>query len=117
MFSKKKHNVINVISIVSMVGIVVSAAATTEDGFSGTVAADENVKIPVRFEAKGLPRQRYVRPICTVPTASMATDLANVFVVGETRGYICKIEKIEVDAETVRYQMVAEPSGLVFIVK
>lgn len=94
--------------------IVLDPAAETVDGFTGMVAAAGTVSV-VLDVLKATRGTTYALPICTV--ASDAADLSSVFVAANVRGFTTKVEKVTLDDGRIRYQLCAEPKGLILFLR
>ena len=70
---------------------------------------------PTYWQTLAVRGTTYTLPICTC--ASDAPDLTEVFVPARIRGYTGRIEKVDAGGDRVRYQLVAEPSGLILVVR
>lgn len=102
------------VSFAAGTAVTLDPTVTTADGFTGGVTASGTVAVGMDA-AKAVRGTTYTLPICTC--ASDAPDLTEVFVPARIRGYTGRIEKVDAGGDRVRYQLVAEPSGLILFVR
>ena len=94
-------------------GIVVDPASTSVEGFTGDFAAAG--KVTVSLATGNAERRGYVLPICT--RSSTDDDLTDVLVAAPARGFVTAVEKVTVDGDRVRYQLRADPQGMILMIK